>query len=169
MGRTARGVRGITLAGEDRVVDLVVVQGDMSVLTVCENGFGKRTAVEEYRLTRRGGKGVINIKTTERNGPVVALRGVTDDDSLMMITANGITLRTRLSALREIGRNTQGVRLMRLDEGDRVVAVAKIVTDLPDEENGNGGNGNGAGETPAASELNEDRPDAAPDGGESAE
>lgn len=138
MGRSARGVRGISLADEDYVVDMVVIQAGMSVLTVCEKGYGKRTPVDEYRLTRRGGKGVINIKTSERNGPVVALRSVTDDDSLMMITAQGIMIRQQVRDLRAIGRATQGVRLMRLDDGDRVVAVARLATD---EDSGNGGNG----------------------------
>ena len=104
----------------------------LSLLTVCENGYGKRTDIGEYRKTRRGGKGIINIKTTERNGRVVAIRAVTDDDELMLITANGMMLRTDLTAVREIGRATQGVRLIRLDEGDKVVAAAKIAPE--DEE-----------------------------------
>ena len=126
MGRNARGVRGMKLRKDDRVVDMVAVRPGQSVLTVCENGFGKRTDIEEYRLTRRGGQGVINIRTTERNGQVVALKSVRDDDELMIITANGITLRIGLEAIRLIGRATQGVRLIRVDEGDKVVAVAKI-------------------------------------------
>jgi DNA gyrase subunit A len=135
MGRTARGVRGISLAEGDRVVEMVAVQPGDSVLTVCENGYGKRTAINEYRLIRRGGKGVINIKATERNGAVVALRAVGDDDELMIITAGGIMLRTDLSAVRAIGRNTQGVRLIRVDKGDKVVSVAKLVTEANDDEN----------------------------------
>jgi len=134
MGRTARGVRGITLTNDDRVVDMVVIEPGMSLLTVCENGYGKRTDIDEYRLTRRGGKGVINIKTTERNGPVVALRAVTDDDELMLITAAGSLLRMRLAELREIGRATQGVRLIRVDENDRVVAVAKVVSEQEEQQ-----------------------------------
>ncbi len=129
MGRSAHGVRGITLSGDDRVVDMVVIEPGMSLLTVCERGYGKRTDIDEYRLTRRGSKGVINIKTTERNGPVVALRAVTDENDLMLITASGTLLRTPLSELREIGRATQGVRLIRVAEDDRVVAVAKVVTE----------------------------------------
>ncbi|MCK4340765.1 MAG: DNA gyrase subunit A [Phycisphaerae bacterium] len=134
MGRTARGVRGINLAREDVVVDMVVIQPGMSVLTVCENGYGKRTDVDEYRLTRRGGKGVINIRATERNGPVVALRAVTDDDSLILITAKGILMRMALDQLREIGRATQGVRLIRVADEDRVVAVAKVVGEKEERE-----------------------------------
>jgi DNA gyrase subunit A len=135
MGRGAHGVRGMTLEGENAVVSMVAIVPGQSVLTVCENGFGKRTAIEEYRKTRRGGKGVINIKTTERNGRVVAIKAVKDEDELMFISANGIMLRTDLKELREIGRATQGVRLIRLDEADRVVAVAKIVRE-EDGENG---------------------------------
>jgi DNA gyrase subunit A len=139
MGRTARGVRGIKLRREDVVVDVVATQAGASLLTVCENGFGKRTGIEEYRLARRGGQGVINIKVTERNGRVVALKSVSDEDELMIITANGIMLRTGLEKIREIGRATQGVKLIRVDEGDKVVAVARIASEpetgvLPDAE-----------------------------------
>ncbi len=132
MGRSARGVKGMTLEGDDVVVDMIAIRSGASVLTVCENGFGKRTNIDEYRLTRRGGKGVINIKTTERNGKVVAVRAVEDDDELMFITRNGTMLRTDLSELREIGRATQGVRLIRATEDNPVVAVATIAK----EENG---------------------------------
>jgi DNA gyrase subunit A len=131
MGRGARGVRGMTLEGEDTIVSLVAIEPGLSLLTVCENGYGKRTNIDEYRKTRRGGKGVINIKTTERNGAVVAIEAVTDTDELMLITAKGMMLRTALTQLREIGRATQGVRLIRLEEPDKVVAVAKIA---PDED-----------------------------------
>ncbi|MBI3834100.1 MAG: DNA gyrase subunit A [Planctomycetes bacterium] len=136
MGRSAHGVRGMTLDEGDAVVSLVPINPGMSLLTVCENGYGKRTDIEEYRKTRRGGKGVINIKTTERNGKVVTILAVVDDDELMLITANGMMLRTDLSAVREIGRATQGVRLIRLDETDRVVAAAKIAKEEGDEDSG---------------------------------
>jgi DNA gyrase subunit A len=126
MGRSARGVRGIDLRPGDLVVDMAVITPGMSLLTVCEHGYGKRTEIDEYRLTRRGGKGVINIKTTERNGPVVALRPVTDDDALMLITAKGILLKMLLDQLRDIGRATQGVRLIRVGDDDRVVTVARV-------------------------------------------
>lgn len=134
MGRSARGVKGMTLTGDDVVVSMVATNLGDSVLSICENGYGKRTNIDEYRKTKRGGKGVINIKTTERNGGVVAIRAVQDDDELMIITANGIMLRTDLSAVRVIGRATQGVRLIRLDENDLVVAVAKIASEV--EPNG---------------------------------
>ena len=99
------------------------------VLTACVNGFGKRTPVEDYRLIRRGGKGVINIKTTDRNGDVVGMKAVCDDDELMLITQKGILIRTRVTEIRETGRNAQGVRLIKLDDGDRLVAMAKIDSD----------------------------------------
>jgi DNA gyrase subunit A len=134
MGRHARGVRGMALTGEDRVVSMVAMDPGDSLLTICENGYGKRTDLDEYRKTRRGGKGVINIRTTSRNGHVVAIQSVADDDELMVITAEGMMLRTDLAAVREIGRATQGVRLIRLDESDRVVAVAKIAPDEEDSE-----------------------------------
>lgn len=139
MGRTARGVRGMTLRGDDVVVDMAAAKPGTSILTICENGFGKRTDVDEYRLTRRGAKGVINIKTTTRNGKVVAVKAVVDDDELIMITAKGIMLRTGLSELREIGRATQGVRIIRPGTNDHVVAVAKIQAendDASEKENG---------------------------------
>ncbi len=134
MGRTARGVRGITLGRDDSVIDMVVIEPGMSVLTVCANGYGKRTDVDEYRLTRRGGKGVINIRATERNGLVVALRAVTDEDSLILITAQGNLMRMPLNELREIGRATQGVRLIRVEEDDKVVAVAKVAREQEEEQ-----------------------------------
>jgi DNA gyrase subunit A len=139
MGRQAGGVKGIELGKGDSVVDMVVIPhgqetGDnqVTVLVACENGYGKRTKIEEYRLTHRGGKGVINIKTTERNGPVVGVKAVRDGDELMMITKNGQVVRIGVTGeLREMGRATQGVRLLKLDESDKLVAVARVV---PEEE-----------------------------------
>ncbi len=148
MGRGAAGVKGIVLKRDDRVVDMAVIRPGMSLLTVCENGFGKRTDIEEYRLTKRGAGGVINIRVTERNGNVVALRAVTDDDELMVITAKGIMLKTGVSQMREIGRATQGVTIIRPDEGDKVVAVARIAKEGQDGENGASDADTGA--TPAA-------------------
>jgi len=134
MGRGARGVRGMTLRGDDRVVDMVVIRTGMSLLTVCEKGYGKRTHIDEYRLTRRGGKGVINLKVTDKNGPVVALKPVTETDELMIITAAGKMLRTGLEEIREIGRATQGVRFIRVEESDSVVAVARIVVEEDEKD-----------------------------------
>ncbi len=126
MGRTTRGVRGIKLKEGDHVVDMVTTGTGPSLLTICENGFGKKTALEDYRTQGRGGSGLINIKCSERNGKVVALKAVSDDDDIMIISSRGIVMRTGLDALRDIGRNTQGVKLIRLDESDSVVAVARV-------------------------------------------
>ncbi|MDL1948759.1 DNA gyrase subunit A, partial [Acidobacteria bacterium ACD] len=136
MGRSAAGVKGIELKSADGVVDMCVARTGMSLLTICENGYGKRTDIEEYRLQKRGGSGVINIRTTERNGNVVALRAVTDADELMITTAAGIMLRTKVADTREIGRATQGVKMIRLDEGDKVVAVARIAPEEGEGESG---------------------------------
>jgi len=138
MGRTAHGVRGINLGPDDAVVGMVVANGQddpASLLTVCELGYGKRTPLSEYRVQGRGGKGLIDIKTTERNGPVVAIVKVTDEDEVMITTVGGIIIRTRVADISQIGRNTQGVRLIRLDDGDQVSSLAK----LPLEELGNNG------------------------------
>lgn len=143
MGRPAGGVKGIDLGEEtaedstvikDLVVSMIVVPAgaDLShsmVLTASENGFGKRTPVEDYRLIRRGGKGVINIKNSDRNGAVVGMRVVTDDDELMLITEKGILMRTRVAEIRETGRNAAGVRLIKVDDGDRLVAMARVDKD----------------------------------------
>ena len=133
MGRVFLVVRGIKLRFGDVVVDMVVVEPGASLLTVCERGFGKRTDLDDYRVQSRGGLGLINIKTTERNGKVVALKAVHDDDELMIITANGMIVRTGLSQLRAIGRNTAGVRMISLREGDKLVAVARLIVDESEE------------------------------------
>jgi len=112
--------------GGDEVVDLVVVLENTTLLTACEHGHGKRTEFGEYRLTRRGGQGVINIKTSKRNGDVVAARDVRETDDLMMVTQNGMIVRTAVASISTIGRSTQGVRLIRLDADDRLVAVAPV-------------------------------------------
>jgi len=134
MGRVSRGVIGIRLRPNDCVVDMVIVEEKAALLTVCEKGHGKRTGLDNYRAQSRGGVGLINIKTSERNGKVVALKAVQYDDELMMITANGIIIRTGLDQIRSIGRNTQGVRLIKLRAGDKLVAVEKIVSEEPPEE-----------------------------------
>ena len=129
MGRTAAGVRGIRLRKADRVVDMAVVGKSTTLLTVCENGYGKRTDAEEYRLQGRGGQGIINIRTTKRNGKVVSMKVVRDSDELMMITSNGMIVRTGVSELRTIGRATQGVRVIALRPGDKLVGFARVVGD----------------------------------------
>ncbi len=132
MGRATEGVRGIELDVEDVVVGMVVVLPDSTLLVVSENGMGKRTDVEAYRLQRRGGKGVINLHITARTGKVVAIKAVTEDEQLMVITRNGVVNRQRVDEIRVIGRATQGVRLVNLDEGDAVMDVAKVIAE--DEE-----------------------------------
>ena len=127
MGRNSRGVRGVSLQGDDVIVGMVVVQAEEVLLTVCAHGYGKRTPVSDYRLTNRGGKGVINIKTTDRNGPVVSVMRVKDDDDVVIVTQNGILIRQEVEGVSVIGRNTQGVRLINLDEGDQVIGVALVV------------------------------------------
>ena len=140
MGRNSQGVRGVSLQGDDVVVGMVVVKPEeieqSHLLTVCANGYGKRTPVSEYRLTNRGGKGVINIKTTDRNGPVVSVMGVTEDsrDDMVIVTQNGILIRQKVADVSVIGRNTQGVRLINPDEGDQVIDVAQVVNQDEEEE-----------------------------------
>jgi DNA gyrase subunit A len=126
MGRNAYGVRGITLREGDEVVAMEVVRAGATVLTVAQNGYGKRTGLEEYRLQSRGGVGIINIQTSDRNGKVVGVAYVHDDDELMLISQQGMILRMKAGDIRTIGRATQGVRLIEMEEGDNVVSVAKL-------------------------------------------
>jgi DNA gyrase subunit A len=129
MGRMAHGVKGITLEEGNEVIGMETITPDSttSILTVTEGGYGKRTPVGEYRVQGRGGKGIISVKTTERNGLAVGFLQVRDDDQIMLMAAQGKVLRCKVDDIREIGRNTQGVRILDLDgEGDRVVAVARL-------------------------------------------
>jgi DNA gyrase subunit A len=132
MGRASRGVKGINLRSGDAVVGMVIVEEKAALFTVCENGYGKRTGLENYRPQSRGGVGLKNIKTSSRNGKVVALQAVQSKDDLMMITANGMIIRTGLDEIRSIGRNTQGVRLINLKPDDKLVAAEKIVAEEAD-------------------------------------
>jgi len=129
MGRAARGVKGISLGKKDAVISMVLVQKDATILTVTELGFAKRTLAKEYRLTRRGGKGIINIKVTDKNGAAVNLKTVNDNDELMVITQNGMFLRCSIKDIRETGRAAQGVRLIKLEEKDRVSCVAPVIAE----------------------------------------
>ena len=138
MGRVTHGVKGIKLKENDKVRDMVIVDENSSLLTVCENGFGKRTDFSEYPAHHRGGQGVINIKTTERNGKVVALIDVRDTDELIMITAKGMVIRTPINTIRAIGRNTQGVKLFAVEEGDKLVSVARVVPEETKTETDSG-------------------------------
>jgi len=129
MGRGAKGVKGITLGEKDIVIGAQILKKDASILTVTINGFGKRTDMDEYRIQSRGGKGVINIKTSDRNGEAVGVLSVTDKDGIMLITEAGMIVRCSVKDLRETGRSTQGVRLMRLDAKDKVSCVAPVVAE----------------------------------------
>ena len=137
MGRTARGVRGIQLQDEDRVAGIAAtVEGrEQWLLTVTENGYGKRTDIDDYRVQSRNGKGLIDIKTNERNGPVSAINGVSDGDNLIVMSEGGKILRTRVSDISLVGRNTMGVRVMDLDAGDRVATV-DVLEETPGTETG---------------------------------
>ena len=136
MGRVAAGVKGLKLREGDRVVDMVIVERGATLLTVCENGYGKRTDFGEYRSQSRGGLGLINIQTSKRNGKVVALKCVRDEDELMMISSSGKMVRTPIAPIRAIGRSTQGVRLIRMKEGEKLLAVARVASEAAEEKNG---------------------------------
>lgn len=129
MGRTARGVIGIRMAEGDRIIGVSIADDDMTVLSVTENGYGKRTKVGEYRLQHRGGQGIINIKTTERNGNVVGMMTVDDQDEIVVVSTDGIIIRTAVKDMRTIGRNTQGVKVMTPSEGAKVSAVARAIAE----------------------------------------
>ncbi len=142
MGRTAHGVRGITLEEGDEVIGMETITPDSttSILTVTEGGYGKRTPVTEYRVQGRGGKGIISVKTTERNGLAIGFLQVRDGDEIMLMAAQGKVLRCKVDDIREIGRNTQGVRLLDLEgDEDRVVAVARLAEQDVSPEDGEGG------------------------------
>ena len=134
MGRLARGVRGMRLSKGQKVIALGVMQPEGQILTATENGFGKRTILEEYRRTGRGGSGVISIQVTERNGNVVGAIQITDAEEVMLITDHGTLVRIRASEVSSIARNTQGVRLIRLSEGEKLIGLQKVVADEFEEE-----------------------------------
>jgi DNA gyrase subunit A len=135
MGRTARGVRGMTLEGpDDEVVSLDLVDETTTLLTVTENGFGKRTEYFQYPAHRRGGKGVITIVTNGRNGPVSRVRSVAEDDELIFTSADGIIIRIPAKDISIQGRNTQGVRIINLKPGDKVAGIARIQNGKAEKE-----------------------------------
>jgi DNA gyrase subunit A len=125
-GRVATGVRGMRLAEEDRIVGAEVLSHGQTLFAVTENGYGKRTSIDEYPVQKRGGMGVISIKTTERNGKVVGILLVSDDDDLMLMTNIGKVIRMQINTISVISRNTQGVKLMGMDADDRVVGAARL-------------------------------------------
>lgn len=140
MGRTATGVRGIKLTKGDKVVGLLVIRHPQtSVLVVTEKGYGKRSDINDYRITKRGGKGVITVKTTDKVGKMIAMMEVVDKDELVIISTQGMVIRQSVKDIRVMGRNTQGVRVIKLNEGDTIADIARVI---PDDEDVNG-NGNG--------------------------
>ena len=138
MGRTAAGVRGIALRETDEVVAMTEVRPGGALMTVCENGYGKRTELSEYRVQSRGGVGIINTQSTERNGKVVGVAFVQGEDELMLITQHGKILRMLTWSIRAIGRATQGVRLIEMEDGDRVVSIARLAEQDPDGNDADG-------------------------------
>ncbi len=144
VGRNAAGVIGIRLDKDDEVIGLEVALKSGKLLTVTENGYGKRTEIEEYRHIRRGGKGVINIQTSERNGDVIGIKTVKDNDEIMLISKNGVIIRVPVSDMSIIGRNTQGVRIMKLDETDKVKTIARVISETSHNGNGHNGDSNGS-------------------------
>jgi len=156
MGRAAKGVRGATVDSDDEVIGMVTLERNGSIVVVTEKGFGKRTTIDDYRVTRRGGKGVITVKASARNGLLVGIREVVDSDELMIITRNGIILRLAVSGVSMLGRNTQGVKMINLDEGDEVMAVVPVVREEVEEE----GEANGdEGEAGIGAPTENGRPD----------
>ena len=137
MGRAAMGVKAIELDDDDQAVGLAITDPDRQhVLAVCERGYGKRTELEEFRQQRRGGKGIILIDTSERNGPVVGIALVNELDEVMLVTNRGQTIRTRVAEIRLTGRNAQGVRIMHVGQDERVVAVEAFAADAAEAEEG---------------------------------
>ncbi|BAV58584.1 DNA gyrase subunit A [Candidatus Endomicrobiellum trichonymphae] len=134
IGRAGRGVKGIELKKGDEVIGMEVFSPDDVFLSISENGYGKRTKVGKYRLQKRAGHGVINMQMSERNGNMIGIKKANDGEEVMIITQNGITIRLRVNSISVIGRNTQGVRLVRLDAGDKVAAIACVVKDENSEE-----------------------------------
>jgi DNA gyrase subunit A len=133
MGRTTRGVRGIRLREGDEVVSMQLIDPERQILAVTENGYGKRSPSDQYRITRRGGKGIVTILTTERNGLVVGSLQVGEEDQAMLVTDGGMMIRFRVSDVRTMGRYTQGVRLVRLRDGESVVAIERL-GDIDDDD-----------------------------------
>jgi DNA gyrase subunit A len=180
MGRNARGVRGIKPREGDRVVDLLVVDKSAEVLSVGAKGLGKRTVFDEYRVTNRGGLGIINMKVGDKTGDVVAVKAVRGGDDLMIMTENGMVVRIAIDTISSVGRSTQGVKLISLRPEDRLVAVTPVVkedsegtaprADLDETTgSGEGDEGEGNGDSPEADgdrAAADDKGSDEPDGGE---
>lgn len=154
MGRTSTGVRGVRLSPGDEVVGFIVVRSVSTLLVVTDKGYGKRSNIEDYRITNRGGKGVKTIKAGEKNGNLMSLMEVNDKDELVIITTKGMVIRQGVKAIRVMGRNTQGVKVINLKEGDSIADIAKVVVD---DVNGNG-NDNGNGNTDNSDTKKDEEP-----------
>ncbi len=134
MGRTATGVRGVKLGKGDKVVGLVILKRKASIMVVTEKGYGKRSDMNDYRVTRRGGKGVITVKTSDKVGKMISLMEVVDGDELVIITSHGMVIRQSIADIRVMGRNTQGVRVIRLKDGDKIADISKVIPEDEEEE-----------------------------------
>lgn len=140
MGRGATGVRGISLAEDDHVIGMICInREDAQLMVVSENGFGKRSDIEDYRITARGAKGVKTLNITDKVGRLVSIKEVTDFDDLMIITNKGITIRIQVADLRVMGRNTQGVKLIRINDNDGIASVTRIISEDAVDEQGEEG------------------------------
>ena len=131
LGRVSQGVKGIELNDDEKIIGMEIIDDSVEILSVTANGYGKRTSVSEYRKQSRGGKGILAMRLTEKNGDIIQIKPVTDKDDLMIISDKGQVIRTKISGISLMGRTTQGVRLIKLKENENVVAVEKIVD--PDE------------------------------------
>jgi DNA gyrase subunit A len=136
MGRDTTGVKGIELGKDDEVIGMVVIKREANLLVVTERGMGKCSPIDEYRVQRRGGKGIITVHRTEKTGDAVSIKEVLPDDELMLITKQGVAIRMPVKGIRVAGRNTQGVRLVNLDSNDLVMDVARVVPEEDDETGG---------------------------------
>ena len=134
MGRDTTGVKGIELGADDEVIGMVVIKREANLLVVTEKGMGKCSPIDEYRVQRRGGKGIITVHRTEKTGDAVSIKEVLPDDELMLITKQGVAIRMPVKGIRVAGRNTQGVKLVNLDNSDLVMAVARVVPEEEGEE-----------------------------------
>ena len=134
MGRNSTGVKAITLKGNDKVISMAMADADLSLLILSENGYGKRTPIDDFRLQHRGGSGIIAMKITTKTGNLVEAVEVGDTEDVMIITEKGIVIRQRVEQISIIGRNTQGVRMIRLDESDKVSDMALVVQNEEEEE-----------------------------------
>jgi DNA gyrase subunit A len=147
VGRGSIGVRGIAMDENDEAIGMIVVNDveKETVLVVSEKGYGKRTAVEDYRITNRGGKGVITLNITEKTGNLIAIQNVTDEDGLMIINKSGVAIRMNMDEMRVMGRNTQGVKMINLKKNDEIAAIAKVEMDKDVVEEGSEENEEGTG------------------------